>query len=484
MMPRPWWGGGERRRGSAHAVARDLDLHDLNYLASKRHVQRGAHDGVSRLPAIVRSSALFVGRWARSIVAPGATMRHGALRGRVLMGIASRNQRRVADALLASEVSGVAPISTVSLVTKGIGSKPRLPLAAAYWDALRCGPSTISKARADDGAYRGAWIEHGAEYALTPGLYVLARRWLAGTKPAVVMVSNDHVMRTRVFLLAARDEGIPTAYVQHASVTDKFPPLSIDVAFLDGRDALEKYLGAGPTRAHVFLTGSPLHDALVAGRDERAPSASVGICLNLLDDPTRVRALVEALRTRGCREIEIRAHPRDDRPWRSWLPSTMVESVRSAREEHIERFFGRVGAVFAGDSNVHLEATLYGRASVYVRPLGAGSDAYGFARAGLVHDIHDLAELPEPLETLFDAALPEAPLRRFDATVGTRWSGQSSRLIREVLTAIVQRSKTPPTTFEHSVALGDARVYALRSEDLEGLVAPGLARPRTSGVMA
>ena len=465
----PWWNVSQANAGSPHEVARGLDVHDVNYLTSQRRTnpRQGGERSPSR--AAIRNAALFVGRWVRSFGAGSARLPAGALHQRILMGVASHNQRRVADVLLANDDPSLTALVPVALVTKPIGLVTRFPLPSAYSAALRHVPETIARARTAGGHHRGAWLEHGTEYALTPGLYVAARRWLATVRPAVVLVANDHVMRTRVLLLAARDEGIPTAYVQHASVTSRFPRLSVDVAFLDGRDALEKYLGVGPTRTRVFLTGSPLHDGLVAEREQRPASARLGICLNPLDDPTQVRALVRALVERGEGAIEVRAHPRDERPWRSWLPESAVESVRSAREEPIERFFDRVGVVLAGDSNVHLEAALYGRSSLYLRSVGAGTDAYGFVRSGLVPELRDPSHVPPALAAIRGARPPEAALRRYDATVGTVWAGRSGRLVREVLSAIAQRVAAPPPPFDHGVQVGNACVYALRGTDLEGL---------------
>jgi len=57
----------------------------------------------------------------------------------------------------------------------------------------------------------------------------------------VLVVANDHSYPCTTIVKAAQDEGVKTVYIQHASVSDKFPALKFDYALLEGLDSLEKY---------------------------------------------------------------------------------------------------------------------------------------------------------------------------------------------------------------------------------------------------
>ncbi len=410
----------------------------------------------------------YVGGWLRAW--PTLDRRSEAeLNGRILAAGTSHNQMRVFQALRASGHEAEAAIVPVSLVTRPRWPGPTFPLAAAYLAALRDLAQTLRVARSAEGYQRLGWHHAGAEYALTPGFLRVARAFLLRARPGLVLVSNDHLMRTRVVARAANDLGIPTAYVQHASVTERFPPLFTSAAFLDGRDALEKYLAASPSRTRVFLTGSPLHDGLVREGAARGASDKVGVCLNLLDDPEPVIALVRMLQEADwAGGVEVRTHPRDQRPWRQMLASAGPASPRvvSAVEEPIERFLARVGKVVAGDSNVHLESAVFGRPSVCLQPSGRRTDAYGFARAGLTASVTNPGAAVANLE---HAHLPPADVvQRFAANAGGPWAGRASELIHLALQALVAGEPTP-APFRTTVRVGGVLVAALDAGQVAGI---------------
>ena len=65
---------------------------------------------------------------------------------------------------------------------------------------------------------------------------------LSKTKPKLVIVSNDHSLNCRSLRLAAQILGIRTLYIQHASISNIFPPLEFDYALLDGLVSYKKYV--------------------------------------------------------------------------------------------------------------------------------------------------------------------------------------------------------------------------------------------------
>lgn len=418
---------------------------------------------------VARGFVEFAARWARATVSR-RSVDPATYRGRIIAGVTSHNQRRVVDALVRSSGDADGEPRPAALVTAPIGLEARLPLAKAYAAAARHAPDLLRASRRTPPTLRRAWAAHASEYALTTGFYVACRRWLVDAEPAAVLVANDHVMRTRAFVEAARDEGIPTVYVQHAAVTPRFPSLRSDLALLDGVAAAAAYISRGPSHTRIFLTGSPMHDSLVRARNGRHAASSVGLCLNLLDRPEAVMQVVETLGTSGTRSIEVRTHPRDQRDWGAWLRSTVVEHVHGAREECIQSFLARVSVVVAGDSGVHLEAALAGVPSVYAAALGTGRDGYGFVAAGLARVATSGAELRDAVAEPVPASLDAC--RRFDATVGTPWSGRAGALVRSVLGHVVRGEAEPPSVFAHVATIGGTTVHALEAQDLvvlEGL---------------
>ena len=72
------------------------------------------------------------------------------------------------------------------------------------------------------------------------GKFLLAREILKKYNPKILFLSNDHSPFNRCLLHHSKSMGIKTIYMQHASVSDKFPPLEFDYSLLDGQESFEK----------------------------------------------------------------------------------------------------------------------------------------------------------------------------------------------------------------------------------------------------
>ncbi|MBF9237412.1 hypothetical protein I2I05_08380 [Hymenobacter sp. BT683] len=262
------------------------------------------------------------------------------------------------------------------------------------------------------------------------GYYEVYRRALRRHRPRAVVFSNDHNDDTRSLLLACRAEGIPTAYVQHASVSANFPPLGFDLSLLEGQDALDKYRLCGPVQGRVELVGMPKADAYLARRNTAPAVRRVGIACNIHDPlPALTAALVYLVAKLPELTFTLRPHPSDGRnfePLRQLLPTL---EWSSARIENVFDFLLRQDALVAADTSTHLEATLLNVASVYFRfgtnPLT--DDYYGYVAKGLVERADNPSELAEKLRA-YARHKPADLYRRaayYNATLGTPDEGRS-----------------------------------------------------------
>ena len=262
------------------------------------------------------------------------------------------------------------------------------------------------------------------------GYYEVYRRALRQFRPRAVVFSNDHNDDTRSLLLACQAEGVPTAYVQHASVSTNFPPLGFDLSLLEGQDALDKYRLCGPVRGRVALVGMPKADAFLARRNTAPAVRRVGLACNIHDPmPAIIDALVYLLRELPELTFTLRPHPSDGRnfePLRRLLPALQWSS---ARQENVFDFLLRQDALVAADTSTHLEATLLNVASIYFRfgtnPLT--DDYYGYAARGLVERADTPIALAAALRR-YAQAKPIDLYRRaayYNATLGTPDEGRS-----------------------------------------------------------
>ena len=272
------------------------------------------------------------------------------------------------------------------------------------------------------------------------GYYEVYRRALRHYRPRAVVFANDHNDDARALLLACRAEGVPTAYVQHASVSTSFPPLGFDLSLLEGQDALDKYRQCGPIRGQVGLVGMPKADAYLAQRNTAPAVRRVGLALNLLDEtPAIVAAVAYLLRELPTLTFTFRAHPGDARDFGALLPPHPQMRFSDARRENVFEFLRQQDALVAADTSTHLEATLLNVVSLYYRfNAHAGTDDYyGYVAHGLVERADSLPELRalllryqhhKPLDLYQRAAY-------YNATLGTPDEGHSQQLAARRLRA-------------------------------------------------
>lgn len=406
----------------------DLDVEDLNYVSSSEELGIYTYKPPPKWKrGLVVNLAAFAVKWLRASAASLRAPSWRALEGKgLLAAIWSLNQHRSLEPIL----HGLEDVDVLSLHRAIDG--PLFPEFCAYGASLPYLPRLLRR-RARAEGYRRIGFEHDLDrYLLTYGYFLTAVRVLEGLRPKLVLLSNDHTMETRTLEHAANRLGIPTAYVQHASVTKGFPPLSFQLAFLDGRDAAEKYDLPTPGRPRVFLTGIPKADAARKRARARTGLARIGVCVNVLDPTAAVRSFVEELRALSPEtELVLRPHPADTRPWRSVLPQ--VEHSDSRTEPPFD-FLDRVDAVISGPSNIALEAALVGVRPVFVDFGELGRDHYGFVERGLCRRVGTAAAA---LNAIDPARAPEpavGPLRDYCATIGTAYDGRSSQLVRELIT--------------------------------------------------
>ncbi|GGG42007.1 hypothetical protein [Hymenobacter glacieicola] len=274
------------------------------------------------------------------------------------------------------------------------------------------------------------------------GYYEVYCRALRHYQPRAIVFANDHNDDARALLLAARACGVPTAYMQHASVSTNFPPLGFDFSLLEGQDALDKYRQCGPVAGRVELVGMPKADAFLARKNQRPNVRRVAVAINTLDETEAVAAtLAHLLQEFPDLTFTFRPHPGDRRDFSFLRQQHPQLQFSDARQQSVFEFLAEHDALVAADTSTHLEATLLNLASIYFRfgSHGVAEDYYGYAARGLVERAHTLPELSAALRR-YQQHKPADLYRRaayYNATLGTPDEGHSQeravRLLREWL---------------------------------------------------
>lgn len=281
-----------------------------------------------------------------------------------------------------------------------------------------------------------AWGLDGYWHAY--GAYVATRRWFQKHRPRTVVVSNDHNFWPRVLVAAAQAEGIPTVYIQHAPVTERFPRLTMDYALLEGRKSLKLYSDIGESRTRVFLIGMPRMDPYIGNLNRRTAAATVGICIGNLDSMEQAESLIRHV-VSCCGELAflVRPHPATPQPRLDYWKRLCVElnlAYSDSRSEHPFEFLSRVDVVIAGGSGIILEALLMNVTPIMHALNPNRPDWYGFGQEGLCPLFFDSAEVAELLYQLQKYRPDVRSLAKsYCATIDTEYDGRATELAADVV---------------------------------------------------
>ncbi|MDC0994074.1 hypothetical protein OAR16_00550 [bacterium] len=289
-------------------------------------------------------------------------------------------------------------------------------------------------------------------YVFVPYFINLLRR----IQPGLVVMSNDHNADNRSLRLASEVLEIKTLYMQHASVSDVFPPLEFDYALLDGRAAHETYLhcydlqkGVNPridnnvARCQVILSGQK--KPVVLGTSFDSPKKDcLGLAVNNIDDYHCVEALLGNLTTMNIQCI-VRTHPYQNSAFIKQLKVYIHDNAwltwSNSRKERLADYFSKISAIIAGNTSIHLEAALAGLATIYYelsdnihRP-----DYYGYVKNGVSVKLEQGFTLDEIENAIEDAHSPERnqAIKYFSETYGTAWQNREGELTACVIEKVL-----------------------------------------------
>ena len=246
-----------------------------------------------------------------------------------------------------------------------------------------------------------------------------------------VLTANDHNSENLMLYALARKLGARTAYVQHAHVSNLFPPLCFDVAFLDGECSRDIYHQIARSHAqdekecHICLTGQQKKAIASEKNDDLSV---VGLALNPHVDLRALETLICQMLKEGF-EVCLRPHPRESKERREHYSSLASKNLAVHMDRTVggaQAFFSEVDILLAGDSSVLLEAALAGKSAVYVRLLGIhdAPDYYGFVKNGICLELDEFKAIRPQLDGWSKSKWSteyDKNLQRYSASFGTKW---------------------------------------------------------------
>lgn len=228
------------------------------------------------------------------------------------------------------------------------------------------------------------------------GIKRMFKKLLKAQRPRRIVFANDHVPEIRSMLLAAKELGVKTVYIQHGSVSKYFPPLIFDYALLESQYSLDIYSNIGiSAQTRIELIGIPrLENAQKIAR-HRSEIRNIGIAVNQNDSLEKVDKLIAFLVSKNY-TITLRKHPSDVR-----IFQFSDNEVINGNNYTLTDFINEVDFLIASDSSIHVEANSLGCRSLYymLHDNYAKYDYYGYVKNLFIDEVKTLEELRKYLTT-------------------------------------------------------------------------------------
>lgn len=250
---------------------------------------------------------------------------------------------------------------------------------------------------------RKVYTSEFVELCLTYCYYHNAKKQLNAMKPNFLILSNDHIAHARAFMRVGQQLGINTVYLQHASITDKFPPLEFDYAFLDGQESFDKYKKAGVSTKNIYLEGNPRFDIIpqLVKPNKEKKIQRLGISINLADHWIKVYELIQSIvESNNIKlSVELRPHPAMNMRKVIDFFEKLDIKISNPQKENPFVFINNNDVFISCESSIHLDTVLANKISLYYNLLenSEPQDAYGYIKTGLIVDITE-----NPLDALLD----------------------------------------------------------------------------------
>jgi hypothetical protein len=273
------------------------------------------------------------------------------------------------------------------------------------------------------------------------GKFLLAREILEKYNPKILFMSNDHSPFNRCLLHHSKSMDVKTIYMQHASVSDKFPLLEFDYSLLDGKESFEKYKETSKKNSKVILTGSARYDKFYKTKLNKN-SFKIGVSLNQFDDFKLVKDLCVNLKKRlNNIQLVIRPHPNMIDWNRDWFENNNIEySDSSLVPSNV--FLKSLKIQISNVSGIHLDAAMIKVPTVlYQLSKKKIDDQYGYLAQGLIKEaitFDDLLNYIEYPKTLFPK---DEIIQYYLASIGSNLEGRVGEFTANYIYSILNKEE-------------------------------------------
>ena len=268
----------------------------------------------------------------------------------------------------------------------------------------------------------------------------MAEKMIQKYHPQLIILANDHLEMNRTLMEVANEQGVKTMYVQHASITDKFPPLHFTYSMLDGADSYLKYKGVGDMSGNIYLSGGVRFDAVCKHITRK--NTMFGVAINKIDDEEIIKDICLKLYDRYAFkgvQIVLRPHPRMDQElWKVWCNKNSIQFSCSSEQSSFE-FLSNLSFLISNQSSIHLDAAMNHVPSViFNMSTSKVLDHYGYKAKALVPSATTIKELFEIIDDIDNYKYVTSAVRYFNSSFNAPFEGRVASMIADLINTIVE----------------------------------------------
>ena len=293
-------------------------------------------------------------------------------------------------------------------------------------------------------------------------------------RPKLVVVSNDHTVQTRSLRLSAEMLGIKTLYMQHASVSEIFPPLEFNYALLDGNVAFQIYKNCykinkknykifeqNVANCQILLTGQK-KSVYIDTLQKKHTVLQIGVATTKQDNFSYVKNLLKILLSMKFKCI-IRTHPSQSlsfiKQLKDFIKDNEMLSWSDSHEQSLVEYFLNLNALIASNTGIHLEGALAGLPTFYYEMSDKvyKSDYYSFVKNDISENLENnfsFESLIFSIKRLENSKRRQTAIKNYSETFGSFWQNREGELSALIINNILKNK-----SFEDLFEIQKSKIY-------------------------
>jgi len=286
--------------------------------------------------------------------------------------------------------------------------------------------------------------------------------WLK--KPQYLIMANDHSDVNVGVFHATKRHHIKTIYFQHANVSDIFPPMTFDYAFLYSEMAAEVYRKIKPTEASLLCIGNMKADAYIKLNQDRIfdrNNLRIVLCINTFAETDIYIKLAKRIADlENVKLIKFRLHP--------YLLKTQLDFdhpkiiLSNSKEENSFECFKDMDLNIAGNSSIIEEALFTDTPTVYFDLDEKMSDYYGYVKKEIV--IASMKSVDSLIDFLKNYDTPVSVISKaslYSSSINTKFSGRTCELVEKIIWDIDSGKFPDPEVMEINLTRDSMNTYRI-----------------------